>query len=101
MDIGKRLQLLRKKKGISVYRLSHDTGISTSHIINLENGSKNPSAETLSRLIEPLGITLSELFNEDGDISYLSKNERIVLDFFRSLPNESAEAFIDFIKTLK
>ena len=101
MNVGKRLQNIRKSKHISVYRISQDTGISTSHINSIERGEKNPSVETLCRLIEPLGITMSEFFNDDSDISYLSVEEKEVLAFFRTMPDDSAAAVIQLIRTLR
>ena len=40
MDIGKRLQEIRKCKHISIYRLSQKSEVSESHIRNLESGKK-------------------------------------------------------------
>ncbi len=101
MDVGKRLQEIRQKKHISVYRISQDTGVSTSHINSIERGEKNPSVETLCRLIEPLGITMSEFFNEDLGISYLNEDEREVLEYYRTMPHDSAEALLQLIRTMK
>lgn len=100
MDVGKRLQELRNNKHISVYRISQDTGISTSHINSIERGEKKPSVDTLCRLLEPLGITMSEFFNEDGDVSYLSADEKVVIEYFRTMPKDSADAIIQLIRTL-
>ncbi len=39
---------------------------------------RNPSVETLKRLVMPLGITLSELFNEETkDLSLWKRNENL------------------------
>lgn len=61
MDISKRLKEIRKAKNISVYKLSQLSGVSETHIRDLERGDRNPSIDTLSRLSVPLGITLPEL----------------------------------------
>ncbi len=100
MDVGKRLQKIRNKKHISVYRIAQDTGVSTSHINSIERGEKKPSVDTLCRLIEPLGITMSEFFNEDADISYLSADEKEVIEYFRTMPKDSAAAVIQLIRSL-
>ena len=100
MDVGKRLQEIRQKKHISVYRIAQDTGVSTSHINSIERGEKNPSVETLSRLIEPLGITMSEFFNDDLDVSYLSNDEREVVEYYRTMSHDSASALLQLIRTL-
>ena len=100
MEIGERLRHVRKSKNISIYRISMETGISQSHISDLEQGRRKPSVETLSRLVVPLGITLSELFNENNDISILSKKERQLVEYFRTLPDEKAELLLQLGEAL-
>lgn len=100
MVIGERLRYMRKSKKMSIYKLSQETGISQSHISDLELGRRKPSVETLSRLIVPLGITLSELFNENDDISILTEKERELVEYYRTLPNEKAALLLQLGKSL-
>ena len=99
VDISKRLKDIRKAKDISVYKLSQLSGVSETHIRDLERGDKNPSLDTLSKIVAPLGISLSELLNESGSISYLSEKEKTLVDCFRNLSDDKAEALIAFLKT--
>ena len=48
LDISKRLKEIRKAKNISVYKLSQLSGVSETHIRDLERGDRNPSIDTLS-----------------------------------------------------
>lgn len=89
MEFGKRLKYFRKAKGFSIYKLSKESGISQNHISAIENEKRQPTIDTLVRLIKPLGITLSELFSE-GEISYLTEQERDLITIFRSLSNEKS-----------
>lgn len=100
MDIAKRMKAVRQSKQISVYKLAQMSGISETHIRDLERGDRNPSFDTLSRLAEPMGITLSELFNDSEEIAYLNAAEKEMLDCFRLLPQETANRLLDFMKTL-
>ncbi len=100
MDIAKRMKAVRQSKQISVYKLAQMSGISETHIRDLERGDRNPSFDTLSRLAEPMGITLSELFNDSEEIAYLNAAEKEMLDCFRMLPQETANRLLDFMKTL-
>lgn len=95
MNIGERISNLRKSKNISIYRVSQETGISQNHIRDLEQGRRNPSVDTLSRLVIPLGITLSELFNEDNSASFLSREERMLVENYRTLPDNKAELLLN------
>jgi len=101
MDIGKRLRFLRKSKNMSIYKISKDTGISQNHISGIELGKRQPSIDTLSRLIKPLGITLVELFNENTKVFFLSENEKILIENYRCLPDNKAKALLNLSDILK
>ncbi len=98
MDIGKRLNEIRLSKKISIYKLSQESMVSESHIRNLERGVKSATVETLEMLVKHLNMTMSEFFNENNDISYLTSSERILLDYYRTLPDETAAAVVEFCK---
>lgn len=100
MDISKRLKEVRTSKDMSVYKLSQLSGVSETHIRDLERGDRNPSFDTLSRLAKPMGLSLSELFNETDDIAFLNKEEKELVECYRMLPKEKAETLLAFLKTL-
>ena len=100
MDISKRLKDVRKAKDISVYKLSQLSGVSETHIRDLERGDRNPSIDTLYKLSVPLGISLPELLNETGSASYLNEKEKMLVEYFRNLSDDKADALLAFLKTL-
>lgn len=100
MDYGSRLRKMRKAKKFSIYRLHEITGLSQGHISELEKGKNQPTIETLQRLLSPMGITLSEFFNEDNEISYLNEREKELVATFRAMPDESAELYFQLGKKL-
>ena len=59
---GQVIGLLRTQRGLSQEVLSGLAGVARSHLAMIENGSKNPSVDTLWRISDALGIPLSELF---------------------------------------
>lgn len=93
MDISKRLKDIRQAKDISVYKLSQLSGVSETHIRDLERGDKNPSIETLFKLSVPLDISLPELLNETGEVSYLTEKEKTLVECFRHLSDDKADTF--------
>ncbi len=101
MDIAERLKKARIANNMTVYKLSQISGISETHIRDLERGDRNPSFDTLSRLAKPLRLSMSELFNESEEVSYLNDNERELLSCFRSLDERQSNTLLDFLKTLK
>ncbi len=100
MDLGKRIRELRESKCITRYRLTQITGISGQHIKGIEQGSRQPTIETLEKLIVPLGVTMSELFN-DGERAFLSERERLLVENFRTLSDEKAQALLTMSEVLK
>ena len=100
MDISKRLKDIRKAKDISVYKLSQLSGVSETHIRDLERGDRNPSFDTLSKLAKPMGLSLSELVNESDDIAFLNNEEKELVECYRMLSNDKATTLLAFLKTL-
>jgi len=61
-DFGKLLRDRRRKRGISQRELAEAVGVDFSYISKLENGRLSPpSAETISRMCQALGIPDAEL----------------------------------------
>lgn len=60
--IGDRIRILRTEKGISQEELAHKAGVSTSHIGKLERGEKNPSLNSIEKVINALETTFEDLF---------------------------------------
>lgn len=100
LDLGKRIKELREAKGLTRYRITEITGISGHHIKGVEEGTRQPTIETLKKMIIPLGITLAELFNE-GESTYLSENERRLIENFRTMSSEKSEALLMMSEALK
>ncbi len=75
--VGERLQLLRKRKGLSQEGLASKIGIDTKSLSRLERGAHYPSMETLERIRAELGVELR--------------------DFFDFAPEPSAEEMRDYI----
>ena len=101
MEVGKKLQKLREEKKMSMYRLTQITGVSGHHIKGIENGTRQPTIETLNRLVSALGSSLSEIFNDDTECTYLNERERSLIENFRTLSEEKADALLNLSNVLK
>lgn len=100
MDISKRLKDIRKSKDISVYKLSQLSGVSETHIRDLERGDRNPSLDTIDKIATALGLSLPELLNETDKATYLNPKEQELVECFRNLSDDKADALLAFLKTL-
>lgn len=94
MEIGKKIRKLREDRDMSMYRLTQITGVSGQHIKGIEEGTRQPTIETLQRLATALGTSLAEIFNEDMQSSYLSENERRLIENYRRLSEEKADVLL-------
>ncbi len=94
MGIGCKLRKLREDKNMSMYRLTQITGVSGHHIKGIEEGSRQPTIETLQKLVAALGSSLADIFSEDTQISYLNEREKRLIENFRSLSSEKSEALL-------
>ena len=75
MDIGKRIREIRTAKGFSMYRLTQITGFSGHHIKGIEEVTRQPTIDTLKKLLVLLGINMAGLFSEEIDSTYLTEKK--------------------------
>ena len=64
MRLGQKLRHIRKSNGQTLKDLAEATGLSYSHISQIERGQADPSINSLRRIAETLGITLASLFDD-------------------------------------
>lgn len=101
MDIGKKIKKIRISKGLSMYRITQITGISGHHIKGIEEGTRQPTIDTLQKLLVPLGISMAELFSEENESYYLTEKEQTLIENFRILDEEKSDALLLFSDILK
>jgi transcriptional regulator with XRE-family HTH domain len=62
MDVGREIRRLREARDWSQAKLAGDTGMGVSGISQIETGARNPSAVTLWKIAEALGVEVGDLF---------------------------------------
>lgn len=62
VQLGKRIEYLRRQKKWSQEDLSLESNVNKNYICDLENGRRNPSLMILTRISRALRINLQELF---------------------------------------
>lgn len=64
--IGERIQMLRKRKGLSLTELSQRAGVAKSYLSSIERGlQQNPSIQFLEKVGAVLNVTIEEFLNTD------------------------------------
>lgn len=64
-EIGRRLKVHREHAGLSQRALAARAGVPSSSVSLIENEKVSPSVSSLKRLLDALGISLSQFFGDD------------------------------------
>ena len=83
MEIGSKIKSLRLKKGLTQEELGERTDLTKGHISQLERDLNSPSIETLFALLEVLGTTPKEFFDESKKnlkVVYTNDDQTIYTD---------------------
>ncbi|MDU9394785.1 cupin domain-containing protein [Pseudomonas japonica] len=65
MDVGERLQAIRKIKGLSQRELAKRAGVTNSTISMIEKNSVSPSISSLRKVLSGIPMSMMEFFSED------------------------------------
>lgn len=97
--IRKRITELRIMRGLSEYQLSYDSGHSKNYIHNIVTGHSQPSVKELLYLIDLLGVTPHDFFDEQHEFRnpILSKE---IMDGIKNMDDEDLEAVLSIVKQL-
>ena len=74
--LGKRIQFYRKQRQLSQATLAERADISVTFLSKIERGIKYPTSDTISGIVNGLGVELSDLFQQ----SEISETHRNMLD---------------------
>jgi transcriptional regulator with XRE-family HTH domain len=67
MIVGERLKAVRESKKLSQGDIEEKTGLLRCYISRCENGHTVPSIDTLEKWTRSLGISMSQLFADNGE----------------------------------
>lgn len=77
-QLGQKIQDLRKSKKLTQEKFSELIGIDPKNVSKIENGINYPSAETLTSIVNALGVEIYELFVFKDEISYSKMRQEII-----------------------
>lgn len=83
MSIGKKIKNLRIQKNLTQEELAERTDLSKGYISQLEHNSSSPAMDTFFNILEVLGTTPSDFFNEetnDQKVIYTQAEQTIIHD---------------------
>ena len=96
MDVLRRIETLRLERGWTVYRLAELSGLTDKCIYNWYLRNTVPTLETLQKVCDAFGITLSQFFSE-GNLVDVDDELKGVFDDWIALTSEQMAAVRLFI----
>lgn len=117
MNIGEKVKSLRKQSNMSLRELAQVTGLSKTTLSDLENGTKNPSLDTVEKIATAFGLTSSDLLQKTDNpedlvssaknssselLAGLSKSGDLIKVLYRAkdAPKETMDQMAIFLDTL-
>ncbi|MFD8530645.1 helix-turn-helix domain-containing protein [Streptosporangium canum] len=80
-DVGQRIRKLREERGISLSELARRAGVGKATLSGLENGTRNPTLETLWAVTAQLGVPLTLALGA-GPVIHGTAVEGVLLQVF-------------------
>ena len=100
MDVLGKIKSLQEEKGWSTYKLAYEAGLTQSTLSNMFSRKTCPTIETLSKICDAFGITLSDFFDEGNKRLYVSKENVEYARKYRALNEREQEAVKALITSL-
>lgn len=101
MDVIQRIDDIMKERGWSYYKLSIESGLSSSTITNIYRRNTVPSITTLEAICNAFGITLSQFFAEEGAFVQLSPEQKEMFDNWLCLSESQKKILAEIIEEFK
>jgi transcriptional regulator with XRE-family HTH domain len=101
MDVIKRIDTLMKERSWTDYKLSVESGLSSSTIANIHRRHTVPSIPTLEAICNAFGITLSQFFNEDCSNVQLNEEQQELFNMWVTLTENQKKVITSIIKEFK
>lgn len=93
--VKNRIATLREEMGITQAELAHRADIRVGTLSDIETGKGNPRLSTLDAIALGLGVTVLELFSEEGGDAEISR----LLIGWRKLPEAEKQAILTLLGT--
>ena len=100
MDALRKINRMRLERGWTVYRLSEESEVPQSTLVNMFNRETQPSIVTLEAICKGFGITLAEFFTEAEEEQNEVMSEKELTEVFYGLPRESQKLVCRLMKEL-
>ena len=96
-----RIDHLRVKSGLSMYKLAQDALISDSSLRKLYRKQTYPNILTIYRLCDALHISVSEFFAYETGNAHLAEDKLLLVSSFEAMSASNQRLILELIQNLK
>ena len=100
MNVLEKVRKMQEERGWSTYKLAYEAGLTQSTLSNMFARGTCPTVDTLEKICDAFGISLSEFFEEDDRKAHVSKEELELLRKYRALTDKEKDAVKSTINAL-
>ena len=100
MNVLEKVKNMQLERGWSTYKLALESGLTQSTLSNMFARGTCPTVDTLEKICDAFGITLSEFFEESDRKTHVSKEELELLRKYRALTDKEKDAVKSMINAL-
>ena len=100
MNVLDKIRQLQQERGWSTYKLAYESGLTQSTLSNMFSRGTCPTVDTLEKICEAFGISLSEFFDESHSKTHVSMEEFELLRKYKALTNREKDAVKSMINAL-
>ena len=93
------IQKARKHKGLKQSQLAEKVGISEKHLSKIETGKNYPALDNFFKIIEVLGLSLSDFGLET--INEVSINKQQLQKIINTASEQQIDIYLDVLKSLQ
>lgn len=96
--LGKRIQAIREKAGLTQEQLEEKTGVNTKYISAIERGQKNITVKTLEKITKGLNIELYELFLVSEEVGSEKVVKKAIDTLIEEADRKTLTLCLDFLR---
>ena len=97
-SLGKRIQTVRERAGLTQEQLEEKTAVNTKYISAIERGQKNVTIKTLEKIAKGLDIDLYELLLLSEEIGSEKAVRKAVNSLLKEANTKTLSLCLDFLK---
>jgi len=100
MDIIKRIDELRIRRGWTEWKLAQEAGLKQSSISDWYSKNQLPKIPSLEKICDAFGITMAQFFCDEGDPVILTPDQTEMLENWSALSPNQKQAVLTLIKNM-